>query len=229
MPFSFNTWQLIGLIIVSALMWMHYVQMKDRHRPEPVRRLWQSFLLGIAAALAAMLGYQIAEWLGVPGIQFGEKTWTAVYCFLLVGPLEEGAKVLVAMLVVFRWAEFDEPVDGFVYAAAISLGFASVENFHNLEEASWTHQLARAAALPITHTLFSAIWGFGIGHARFGSPRPAHPRLWVLGSIALAMAAHGLYDYLIFAFQATLLTGGIALGLWALVIWRARDCVRREP
>ena len=40
------------------------------------------------------------------------------------------------------------------------------------------------------------------------------------------MVAHGLYDYLIFAYQATFVTAGLALGLWALVIWRARICVK---
>ena len=165
-----STWQLAGVILASALFWMQYVNLKDRRQPEPRRRLLLGFVLGLVAWGIAVLGFMAFEALGVPDIQFGERAWTAVYCFLIVGPLEEGAKALMAYLFVFRWREFDEPIDGFVYAAAISLGFASLENFYNVPDLDWGQQLARTAALPITHTLFSAIWGFGAAHARFAAP-----------------------------------------------------------
>jgi RsiW-degrading membrane proteinase PrsW (M82 family) len=141
--------------------------------------------------------------------------------------LEEGTKALMAYLFVFRWREFDEQIDGFVYAAAIALGFASLENFHNLPNLEWRGQLARTLALPITHTLFSAIWGFGAAHARFAIPPGPRRKFWQIGTLLLAMVAHGLYDYIIFAFQATLITSGIALVLWVFVIWRAHHCVRQ--
>lgn len=226
MVLPMSTWQLIGVILASALFWMQYVNLKDHRQPEPRRRLVLAFVLGIVAWGIAVLAFVVLEALGLPDIKFGEGPWTAVYCFLIVGPLEEGAKALMAYLFVFRWREFDEPIDGFVYAAAISLGFASVENFYNVPELGWLDQLARTAALPITHTLFSAIWGFGAAHARFAVPPGARRRLWQLGTIALAMIVHGLYDFLIFAFQATLITGGLALALWLFVIWRARICVK---
>lgn len=229
MPVMFNRWQMLGLILTSALLWMHYVQLKDRHQPEPRRRLLIAFLLGAAACGLAALGYFLLELLGVPDPKFGECGWTAVFCFAFIGPLEEGAKVLMACLVVFRWREFDEPLDGFVYAAAIALGFASVENFYNTGEVIWSHQLARTVALPITHALFSAIWGFGIGYARFALPDPARRRRWELASIALSMFVHSLYDFLLLALQATLITSAMALVLWGLVIWRAKVLTKHRP
>jgi RsiW-degrading membrane proteinase PrsW (M82 family) len=222
-----NWWQLVAAILASALLWMHYVNLKDHRQPEPRRRLLLAFLLGTVAWGIAVLGFMALDAAGVPDIKMGESVWTGVYCFLIVGPLEEGAKALVAYVFVFRWREFDEPIDGFVYAAAISLGFASLENFYNVPELDWSHQLARTAALPITHTLLSAIWGFGAGHARFAIPPGPQRALWQWGTVALAMAVHGLYDYLIFAFQATFVTGGLALALWAFVIWRAKACVKK--
>src|ERR1051325_9629866 len=167
MPAPLNTWTLLGVILARALFWMHYVQTKDRRQPEPPSRLLIAFLLGLAAWGMSVAGYIAVEALGAPDVRFGDGRWTAVYCFGFIGPFEEGTKVLLAYLIVFRWREFDEPLDGFVYAAAVLLGFAGVENFYNLPELAWPQQLARTAALPITHMLFSAIWGFGIGHARF--------------------------------------------------------------
>jgi len=223
-----NTWQLLGAILASAVFWMQYVDLKDRRQPEPRRGLLIAFLLGIVAWGMAVLGFIALDALNVPDVRFGEGPWTAVYCFGIVGPLEEGAKALLAYSIVFRWRQFDEPIDGFVYAAAISLGFASVENFWNVPSLGWLEQLARTLALPLTHTLFSAIWGFGAGHARFRVPPGARRKLWQLGTLALGMAAHGLYDFLIFAYQATFLTSGLALVIWLFVIWRARACVK-EP
>ena len=228
MPVTLNTWQLLGVTLASALFWMLYVDLKDRRQREPRRLLLIAFLLGIVAWGIAVLGFMALDALKVPDIKMGELRWNAVYCFLIVGPLEEGAKALMAYLVVFRWRAFDEPIDGFVYAAAISLGFASMENFYNLPDLDWLGQLARTLALPITHTLFAAIWGFGAAHARLGVP-PGRRRLtWQVGTLALGMAAHGLYDYVIFAFQATLITSGLALVIWAFVIWRAHQCVKQK-
>jgi len=221
-PATLTTWQLLGVILASAVFWMHYVQLKDRQQPEPRRHLFIAFGLGMLSWALSVGGFKSLEALGVPDIKFGEVPWTAVYCFGFVGPLEEGTKVLLAYLIVFRWREFDEPLDGFVYASAISLGFASLENLYNVPELHWQEQLARTAALPLTHMLFSAIWGFGIAYARFCVQNPVRRAIWQVGSIAASMLVHGLYDFLLFAFQATYVTGGLALAIWICVIWRAR-------
>src|SRR6478736_721787 len=213
---------MVGLILISALLWMNYVQWKDRHKPEPRWRLFLAFLLGGVACGLSVLGFMALDFLGVPDIEFGRAPWTCFYSLVFIGPLEEGVKILMATLFIFRWREFDEPIDGFVYAAAISLGFASVENFYNVPELPWQTQLARTIALPMTHVLFSAIWGLGIGHARFALPPSFRRTCWQIGSVGLAMLAHGLYDFLLLAYQATLLTSGLALILWGFVIWRTR-------
>lgn len=223
MPGSLNRWQVLGLILTSALLWMHYVQWKDRQNPEPRRRLLLAFLLGIAACALAMFAFDGLAAIGVPVLQPADRLWTATYCFLCIGPIEEGFKLLVAVLFVFRWREYDEPLDGFVYAAAISLGFASAENFYNTVQLDWPQQLAHTLSLPITHTLFSAIWGLGISSAHFHLARSWRRPVWQLGSALLAMFMHGLYDFLLFAYQATFVTSAIALMLWLVVLWRVRS------
>ena len=46
----------------------------------------------------------------------------------IVGPVEETSKFLAIRLAVYRSLHFEEPMDGLVYGAAASLGFASLEN-----------------------------------------------------------------------------------------------------
>lgn len=222
MPVSLNFWQLGGLVVVSALLWLHYVQLKDRHQPEPRRRVLLAFSFGVFACGLAWLAFSALERWGVPGLDPTDRRWTAVYCFLLIGPIEELAKLLPARWFVFRWREYDEPLDGFVYSAAIALGFASVENLLNAAPLNAPEQLARVIALPLTHILFSAIWGLGISYAHFHVRSNRRRIGWQLGSVLLAMFLHGLYDFLLFAYQATFATSSLALGVWLAVLWRVR-------
>jgi RsiW-degrading membrane proteinase PrsW (M82 family) len=225
-------WVLLCMVLASAVFWMQYVDVKDRFYPEPRTHLLMAFLLGVLASGLAIGIFSLLDWLGMPPLWAGGVGWKAVYCLGLIGPVEEGAKLLVAWVIVFRWSEFDEPLDGFVYAAAISLGFATLENLLHLPGLSLGEQLARTATLPLTHTLFAAVWGLGIARARMLMPPGWRRSLWQVGSVLLAMLLHGLYDLLIFAWQASLITSGIALVLWIFVIWRAHTLVhapRTDP
>jgi RsiW-degrading membrane proteinase PrsW (M82 family) len=180
MPVSFSAWQLLGLIVISGMWWMYYVMSKDRHRPEPLRRLLLAFGLGMVACAISLATYRALEALRFPDLDFKASLRTAVYCFGVIGPVEEGAKILMAYLFVFRWREYDEPIDGFVYAASLSLGFACLENFRTVADAGWQRQLASTVALPITHALFGSIWGLGIAHASLSEidPRNDGKILW---------------------------------------------------
>ena len=222
------TWQLLGMIVASAVFWMQYVDLKDRIKHEPRKLLLLAFLLGIVASVIALLLFSACDALVLPWTEGRGKLWTAGYCFLVIGPVEEGAKALLAFLIVFRWSEFDEPIDGFVYAAAISIGFASLENVYNLPHLPLWEQLAHTAALPLTHTLFAAVWGFGIAWAQLCVARGAHRTAVQAGSVLLGMSLHGLYDFLLFAYQATFLTSRLILMIWMFVIWRARECIRQQ-
>lgn len=225
---SATTWQILGMVLASAVFWIQYVDFKDKLAPEPRIRLLFAFLLGIIAACLAYAAFTVLEWLGLPSPESGTTLWKAWFCFALIGPIEEGAKILVAILFIFRWQEFDEVIDGFVYAAAISIGFATLENYIQFPALPLTEQLVRTATLPLTHTLFAAIWGFGIGHALLDVKPGPQRVLWIVGSILLGTTAHGLYDFLIFTYHPAFLTSGLVLVIWSWVISRARALAKRS-
>ncbi|MBI1175959.1 PrsW family intramembrane metalloprotease [bacterium] len=218
-------WQIAGMLLAAALFWLQYIDLKDRLRPEPRRRLVGAFVLGIIACALALGAFWLTDVLGFPEFDEGDSGWLATYCFLVIGPVEEGAKLLVALLIAFRWKEFDEPIDGLVYAAAIALGFATLENFIHLPGLPLGQQLGRAFALPFTHTLFAGVWGLAIAHARFRI-RGRWQRTWLqIGAVMAAMGLHGLYDWLIFAHRATGKVSALVFVLWAMMIWQARKAV----
>jgi len=217
----------LGFVAGGALFWVMYFDLKDRLRPEPRRLLVASFFLGAVAAVLALGLYRLAPLLGLPadpGVEAGD---VAFYCFAVVGPIEEGAKFIVARAVILRWKHFDEPIDGLIYSSSVAIGFAAFENVLYLQWLEPTHQLARALVSPLTHSLFSAIWGFGLSQARFHARGRGSRWAWQAGTLGIAMLAHGLYDALILAWEALIPTALVVLVLWVGTIAYARRAVRR--
>ena len=217
-----------GFVLGGALFWVLYWDMKDRMKPEPRHLLLAAFALGLGSALLALLGFTVAERLGAPEYPSDAPLSILAYCVLLVGPLEEGCKFLLAFAFVYRWHAFDEPVDGLIYASAIGIGFAALENLLFLPHLPWIEGLARSLASPLTHSLFAAIWGFGLSRARLAAQTNGSRAIWLVLPLAVSMLLHGLYDFFLLAANATWAAGAITLAIWLPVIAYARSLVGRD-
>lgn len=159
-----------------------------------------AYLLGLGSGFLGMKSYDVAEWFGVSADPFAlaetHKVRFLIYCLGIIGVLEELAKFLPFYFVCLRLKAFDEPIDGFVYASAIALGFASYENLLFIGSLKGPELYGRAFASPLTHTIFSSVWGYTCAQARiegkslFGS---------ALSGFLVAAVFHGLYDFLVLA------------------------------
>jgi RsiW-degrading membrane proteinase PrsW (M82 family) len=217
---------LIAPIAVPVLFWAVYHYYKDRHLPEPLGHLMFTFVLGVAAAWISTALY---SGLGFAGLRFDAgyladtNTWALLaYSLLAIGPIEEFAKLLPFLIFVLRFKEFDEPMDGIIYASFIGLGYAAIENWQYLEYLTTTEALARGFASPVIHILFASIWGHWIGQAYLAG-RSIVPA--AIASLAVAAGLHGLYDFVVILnprlglpIAASLI---LAMWLWRLKILRA--------
>ncbi len=219
----------LGFIAGAALFWLQYFDLKDYLHPEPRRRLLLSYFLGAVSAGLGLALYALIEALGGPGEPAGGRAQILLYCFLVVGPVEEGAKFLIARIFIFRSLEFDEAIDGLIYSSAVSIGFASMESLIYFPILEWPDHLARTLTAPLTHSLFSSLWGFGVGIAFFRSGSRKARILWQLLPLAGAALVHGLYDYVLLAMNGTFLASGLALVLWMFLIGYARRLVQSRP
>jgi RsiW-degrading membrane proteinase PrsW (M82 family) len=212
----------IAPIAVPVLFWAVYHYHKDRHLPEPVGHLALTFVLGILAAGISTLLYQ---GLGLIGLRF-DASYLAdtdtlallAYSLLAIGPIEEAAKLLPFLVVVLRFREFDEPMDGIIYASFIGLGYAAVENWQYLEYLTTIEAMARGFASPVIHMLFASIWGHWIAQAHLAG-RSIIPA--TLASLAVAAGLHGLYDFIVILNPRHALPVA-ALGILAIWVWRLR-------
>lgn len=213
---------LIIPVVLPILFWAVYHYHKDRHLPEPVGHLLLAFAFGILAAGLSQTLYLALEPLGLryDAGYLAETNSLALfaYALLAIGPIEELSKLLLFVLVVIRFKEFDEPLDGIIYASFIGLGYAAVENWQYLEYLTPLEAVARGFASPVVHMVFASIWGYWIGRAFLNG------QSLLLGTVVgfvISAVLHGLYDF------AVLLQPYSALPAAALIIvciwlWRLR-------
>jgi RsiW-degrading membrane proteinase PrsW (M82 family) len=191
--------QFLTLVVVAfapGVFWMWLIYRWDRYQPEPRWLVIRTFLWGMAIVLPIAL----VEWLLMFGrrFEFGgaqDVTSIAYQAFIVAGMTEELGKFAIVRLAVYKSVYFDESTDGIVYASAVSLGFASLENLFYILSHGWEVILIRGSISTMAHVLFSVIWGYPLALQKIKHPR-ADLYLWL--GLAGAMAAHGVFDFLLF-------------------------------
>lgn len=209
---------LILLAFAPGLFWLWYFYQRDRLEPEPKRLILKMFLLGMVMVIPAAI-------LELPFL------WAGQFLPILVAPVvEEFIKFIIVKKTIYDHREFNEPMDGIIYAAAVALGFASVENVGYLLQAfhSGTFVFAftlRALLSVPGHVLFSAMWGYALGLAKFSSFH--RKQRTVQSGLILSMVLHGVFNFL--AGTWTLLAFGMIffiIYLWRMVNRKIRVALR---
>lgn len=208
--------ELLALAIAPALFILLYIYRKDSSDPEPLHLVAWVFFLGALSVIPAA----IAE------LPFPE----GVFSSAVVAPVvEESVKFLVVFLAVYRHPAFNEPMDGIVYATAAGLGFATIENILYVLEGGIAVGIIRAVASVPGHVVFSCIWGFALGTAKF---RPERMRgAMILAGLLGAMLLHGIFNFSLEVFDVLgllfILIVIIPFGWW--MTCRNIRCAQGDP
>lgn len=186
--------------VVPALLLMRYFYKRDLN-PEPRGILVMTFVLGVLIVIPLTIVAFPMQWLarGVTNPLLS----AAFYAFLCAAIPEESMKFLVITRYCARREAFDELMDGVVYGATASLGFAALENIMYVAHGGWPAALLRAFTAVPAHACFGAIMGYYVARARLGLS-PASSR-WK--GLCLAVLLHGLYDLPLFAMRGVFLSG----------------------
>lgn len=172
--------------IAPGVALLAYFYLKDRYDTEPISLVIKLFLFGVLIVFPIMVLQRAL----VHGL--GEDPF--VFSFLISSLPEEFFKWFLVYFITFKHASFDEPYDGIVYAVAVSLGFATLENvFYAFLNGSSFSSLMIRAFLPVSgHAMFGVMMGYHLGKAKF---TPEHTRKHLLLSLALPVFWHGVFDY----------------------------------
>jgi RsiW-degrading membrane proteinase PrsW (M82 family) len=214
-------WKILASIIGPAIFWIGYFYYKDRRQPEPLVNLLEAYLQGFLFGFLCFLVYRQLPLLGLPAgfnlvVAKGQARDIFYYSLGVVGPLEELFKFLPFVLFVMRTRDIDEPADGVVYAASIAIGFASFENLGYLPYMTGVAFFGRALASPLTHAIFSSIWGFFMARARM---RGKSELVTALFSLPLAALFHGVFNVLTVSETLRIYSAILVLLLWLLIIY----------
>ena len=175
--------------LVPSLLLIWYFWARDVQR-EPGRVLWACFGLGVLSIIPVLL---VAVPLGRLIEQVNEPfTRGALEAFFTAAVPEEAGKLAVLLLYADRHKEFDEPMDGIVYGAAASIGFATFENVLYVSSGGLGVAILRALTAVPGHAFLGAILGYYVGQAKFF---PARRGRMILTGYAAAVVLHGLYDF----------------------------------
>ncbi len=180
---------------LPALVAMWYFDRLDRQRPEPPSTLRRVAIMGAVVVFPCAL---VELWIAKQGPQ-GGYAGALFTGFVVAASVEELAKVWCMWQFAWKRPEFDERMDGIVYATRAGLGFALLENVLYLMQqktASSLEGLAIVRALLAVpgHAIYAGIMGYFAARRRFDKKGPG-----VLGGYLIAVALHGGYDAAIFA------------------------------
>ncbi len=216
MPVATAFWQFVLLILAPAIFWVWYSYYTRRRHQQSLALTAFAYLLGFVAAWGCLQVYQLLPKAGLPANPLslmGRPFSFLLYSVLVTGLVEETAKLL-PFLFMTRFRDFGFPGDGVFFASAVALGFASYENIGYVAALSGFELVGRAISSPLTHSVFSSIWGYSVEKALL-ERTPRIPAL--LRGLALAALAHGAFNFLNLAPPFRLFSALVILALW---LWR---------
>ena len=183
-----TVYSVLGLI--PGLIWLSYFYRKSHHRPKSFRNLARVFMAGVICTIPT----GIMEHLTGAGLVQESLLRSAETSFFLIGPLEELSKLVAVWLAIYRSPDFQEPLDGIIYAGTVAVGFASVENIMYMAHLGPSIIVSRVLFATPAHVMFSAMWGYSMGLARF---RRKGELTTILKGFVLAAFLHGTYNFLV--------------------------------
>ena len=182
---------LLTVAIAPSLALFSYLYLRDQFASERSKLLFQSFLYGAVLTFPILFVQYVFDAEGVFSSSFSQNV-------IFSSIIEEFFKWLVLLIAVYRHVDFEDPYDGILYGASVSLGFATVENILYLLEFGLQTAFLRAFLPVSSHALFGVVMGYYFGKAKFS--KSSKRRRWLgwafLSSVVLHIAYNtSLYIY----------------------------------
>ena len=196
---------LLALAVAPPILIIYFIWKADTFNKEPIEKLIKAFLCGVASTFPS---YLILNYVTMPSL---ENAFTQA--FIGVGLVEEFFKFVFLYFFFYKDKDFDEPLDGIVYALSISMGFAAAENFVYVfdwyEDVGFAVAFTRMFTAIPAHATFGVVMGYIIGHGKFLRNdnnlqflglkfKSKKENDYLILSVVSAAFFHGTYDYFLF-------------------------------
>jgi len=206
---------LLGMIfsVVPAGLWLAFFYRLDRQEPEPVEMVFNIFIIGMLLTAAlyqpVLQGvFEIDRWLY-------DHWWSQLFGgILVVGFFEQFLVYATVRYGIFYRPEFDERMDGIIYAIAAGLGFATVLNFiYVIKRGGVDLDIGsmRMVVNALAHASFAGVLGYFIGQTRFEKT----PTYYLPLGLTIAATMDGLFFFILERSS----TGGLHFNPWTNLIF----------
>jgi protease PrsW len=226
----------MALALGPALLWLLFFYQQDRLEPEPIGQVGRIFIVGLA--LAGAIGipltnelFRVQDWL------YRDARTTVLGAICVIGAIEAFTVYAAVRLFIYDSPEFDERVDGVVYATAAGLGYATALNLRFILSnggAALGAGEVYVTEVALAQAAFAGVLGYFLGRAKL----ERRPLWWLPAGLGLAALLNGLFTLLrgqlepgtialhdsvmLPSFSGLLLAGGLAVAVTALVAWLIR-------
>ena len=219
--------RIIALAVLPAFILIYYTYQQDKLQREPVKNLVKAFFYGWGSVFASFFISVPSMWLGLYPDAIHSIADAFRTAFFGAAIPEETAKLLLLWLFLRKCKDFDERMDGIVYAVCVGMGFAAFENIEYLFAAgsNWvTTGIGRSLTAIPGHFAFAVIMGYYYSLNHFDRYRApfANIKMWLY-----PVLAHGLYDTIAMSAEVSPEMGGIIaivilLGCFWALKWARR-------
>lgn len=204
---------------LPTLAWLFFWLRQDSENPEPKRMILLAFAGGFVAVVVSMYLERFSSSIDIKHLMSIEPlkpilTWMKEYAmsnniafdrFLLVSIfapiIEECSKLLLAIALVLKSRENDEPIDPIVYMITVALGFAAIENMLFLIDPFVKSNLVlgimngnmRFIGATLLHVISSATIGMFMGFNFFDTK--IKKILWTIAGLFSAIIMHSMFNF----------------------------------
>lgn len=189
---------LIAAAVIPAIFLLAQIYRADKLEKEPVGLLCVLVGLGFLATFLAVASENVGAW--ILDLFFYENTliYQFLMNFLVVACSEEGFKYLLLRRRTWNSKEFNCQFDGVVYAVAVSLGFALLENIGYVMQYGFATALVRAVTAVPGHGCFGVFMGayYGMAKRYDNLGYPGKSRSCRRMAVAVPALLHGTYDFI---------------------------------
>jgi len=216
---------LYQVLIITALPCLLFIALihhfSRRKRDSDILRLkllGAGFIAPIAASIIEIITFKLCDY-------FPEELIIPARAFLGVAVVEEGIKLAVVLMVARRQTDYNEFIDGPIYAITAAMGFALLENIIYVfsSQAPMAIALLRSITAVPLHALAGGFMGLAIAREKIESIHR------IAGAFLISVLIHGLYDWFLWDDKISnllifplLVVGWLILG-WILNRGRKRD------
>jgi protease PrsW len=168
-----------------------YIYFRDKYEKEPWPILLLTLFAGVFIALPVSF---LEEFLSQAGKGFEgifKSFWDS---FIVASFSEEGFKLAILSLIIWKSKEFNEKFDGIVYATFVSLGFAGIENVGYVIKSGIGVGIIRAVTAVPAHAFFGITMGFFFAQAKF---YPMKRKKYLYCAFLIPFFLHGIYDFIL--------------------------------